>query len=146
MNIEPGGLLGLLGVLGGGTGMWAWLSARSAAQAKQPSEKITAEAGYLDAVNRIGEGYAKATDHLMNHMQGELNGLRSEVRRLSLAEQACRNETAQQAQRIISLENVLRRQGIAIPIPRPVAETFALLEEGRTTLYQDGEAEDGGSI
>lgn len=129
-------VVGGLGLIMGGGGVWAYLSARE----KAPADIASAQAAFQAALSAQADAFIKSlqadraaliTDRQALH--AEIADLHRRVQELEAENLQCRGETAQMRQHIESLQEHLRRRGIDIPKGAP-PRSMTVLEEGKTTV------------
>jgi uncharacterized protein HemX len=125
----------VLGLLGGG-GAWGWLSDRAklkevrrTARAAEPADLATAYATFAKTLNDQAEAFIEALQAERAGLVKQVTELRREIDRLSREHEECLGDNRQQAQRIDSLERLLKlapsstvtfqEGGVAVAEPEP---------------------------
>jgi len=94
-------LVGLLGAVFGGGGLWAFLSERTRARRSSPAAMVTAEGEFAEKAaevsRRIGEAAAGLVDDLrqeLKFVRGQVDELRTKVDACELRHRECEAATA----------------------------------------------------
>lgn len=124
--------------LAGGGGVWAWLTARAAAKAKQPADLVTATAAFHKALAGQAEAFTNTLLEINARLVTEVEGLRERVVGLENDNVVCRRENADLVERQHFLVTWLRQQGLTVPedaLPRIITE----IDRGTVTIHDVGQ-------
>lgn len=114
-GLNDGWLVGALGSVIGGGGLWRWLTtraqlrqARQAVLAAQPADLATAYAGFARTLNDQANAFIGALQAERAGLVGELSELREKIDHLTAEHEQCLGDNRNLQSRIDGLERLMR--------------------------------------
>ncbi|MDO1560433.1 hypothetical protein Q0812_13440 [Brevundimonas sp. 2R-24] len=124
-------MLGSAGIGGLIVGFWQYMSARL----KSKPDADTAQAALIEGAAALQMALNKTAEGLVSDLRHQLEEQAKRIEALEADKEQCRGENRQMAQRVDSLEALLRRNGITVP-EATARGALLVVEGGQATVMK----------